>query len=129
MHNFEVYDTSLSSPVQPKGGLLSSNASIPLLCITTCATLSTGTKQARRYVVYVVGKVFRSQSWIREQLSYLCPLCLESPEMSWYPRINEVQQIGSIVFTTLQLKFQATGRTTTEVGIVHGGESTCLVVP
>ena len=35
----------------------------------------------------------------------------------------------SIVLTTLQLKFEATGRTTTEVGIVRGGESTCLVVP
>jgi len=35
----------------------------------------------------------------------------------------------SIDFTTLQLKFKATGRTTTEVGIVHGGESTCPVVP
>jgi len=34
----------------------------------------------------------------------------------------------SIVFTTLQLKFQATGRATTEVGIVHGGESTYPVV-
>ena len=35
----------------------------------------------------------------------------------------------SIVFTTLQLKFKVTGRTTTEAGIVHGGESTYLVVP
>jgi len=32
-------------------------------------------------------------------------------------------------FTTLQLKFKATGRTTTKVGIVHGGESTYPVVP
>jgi len=35
----------------------------------------------------------------------------------------------SIVFTTLQLKFKATGRTTTAAGIVHGGESTYHVVP
>jgi len=35
----------------------------------------------------------------------------------------------SIVFTTLQLKFKATGRTTTEAGIMHGGESTYPVVP
>jgi len=34
-----------------------------------------------------------------------------------------------IFFTTLQLKFKATGRTTTEVWIVHGGESTYPVVP
>ena len=38
-------------------------------------------------------------------------------------------KICSIVFTTLQLKFKATGRTTTEVWIVHGGESTYPVVP
>jgi len=31
-------------------------------------------------------------------------------------------KLCSIVFTTLQLKFKATGRTTTEVGNVHGGE-------
>ena len=35
----------------------------------------------------------------------------------------------SIVFTTLQLKFKATGSTTTKVGIFHGDESTYLVVP
>jgi len=35
----------------------------------------------------------------------------------------------SIVFTILQLKFKATGKTTTEVGVVHGGESTYPVVP
>ena len=34
-----------------------------------------------------------------------------------------------IVFTTLQLKVKATGRTTTEVGIVHGGESIYPAVP
>ena len=31
--------------------------------------------------------------------------------------------------TTLQLKLKATGRTATEVWIVHGGESTYHVVP
>jgi len=37
-------------------------------------------------------------------------------------------KLCSIVFTTLQLKFKATGRTTTAAGIVHGGESTYPVV-
>jgi len=37
-------------------------------------------------------------------------------------------KICSIAFTTLQLKFKAKGRTTTEAGIVHGGESTYPVV-
>ena len=38
-------------------------------------------------------------------------------------------KFGSLVFTILQLEPKATGRTTAEVGIVHGGESTCPAVP
>ena len=55
-----------------------------------------------------------------------------------FPAVLQVQdawhwrlclEYGHKAVTTLQLKFKATGRTTTEAGIVHGGESTYPVVP